>query len=169
MELLEKITAIGEKMIGVLSESAAICLFFAAVFTLPSIISIRCIISGLNEMHRSRTAQKKLYKEYSFRERTILKPAWQKCLHAQKFCRFLIVYHHSIAILFLIELLLAVFSCFFPVLMQVIACFTLIFSIFVCFPVLILSSTLDRYPFQKFKHEFTFRKYHNTDDHNSLW
>lgn len=169
MELLERIAAIWTKTVGILSESAAICLFFAAVFTLPSIISVRFIISGLVEMHRSRTAQKKLHKEYSFGERIVLKPAWQKCLHAQKFCRFLIVYHHSIAILFLIELLLALLSSFLPALMQVLAGFTLIFSILVCFPVLILSFTLDRYPFRNFKHEFTFRKYHNTDDHSSLW
>ncbi len=169
MELLQKITDSITRIIAVLSESVPICLFFAAVFFLPAIFSIRSIISGLVEMHRSRTAQKKLYKEYSFWQKTVLKPAWQKCLHAQKFCRFLILYHHSIAILFLIELLLAVFSHFFPILIQIIACFTLIFSIFFCFPTLILSYSLDRYPFKRLKHEFTFRKYHNTEDHNSLW
>ena len=169
MNLLDKISAGIIRTIGEFSNSEPLCLFITGFVSVLCIICIRGLVSGLFEMHRSRSAQKKLYKEYSFLQKVVLKHAWQACLHAKRFCRFLIIYHHVIAIAFFLELLLALFSVFFPGLAHFIAYFTLISSVCFFTPVCILNTCLDRYPFIKFKHEFTFRKYHNTQDHNSLW
>ena len=120
-------------------------------------------------MHRSRSAIKKINKTYSFGQKVLMKHAWRDCIHAKSFCRGLIVYHHSIFILFVLELLLVLFSNIWPVLMPVIAWSTFVFFVGFVIPTCVLNFVLDRYPFAKLKHEFRFRKYHNTSNHDSLW
>lgn len=169
MTLLERISANAVRIAGELSESAILCSFLMCVFSLASIFCIRSIVSGLFAMHRSKSALKKINKNYSFAQRICLTHAWQDCLHAKRFCRRLIVSHHCIFCSLLVELLLALLSNVWHVLMSVVAWLTLIFVIGISIPVCILNFVLDRYPFQKWKHEFTFRKYHNTSNHDSLW
>lgn len=72
-------------------------------------------------------------------------------------------------VLYLIALLLAVLSNIWPMVLPVIGWYVLALLVLADFPVTILLFVLDRYPFRKFKRQFTFRKYHNTDDHDSLW
>ena len=169
MDIFERITSNATRIAGQLADSALACSFIVFVTALASIFCIRGIISGLFAMHRSRSALKKAYKEYSFGQKVILKHAWWDCLHAKRFCRFLIVCHHCIIGLLLVELLLAILSNTWPALMPVIGWFTIIFLVVITIPVCILNFSLDRYPFAKWNSEFTFRKYHNTQDHNSLW
>ena len=169
MTLQEKISENAMRIAGVFSESAILCSFLMCVFSLLSMFCIRSIVSGLFEMHRSKSALKKINKNYSFGQRICLKHAWQDCLHAKRFCRCLIISHHCIFWLLVVELLLALLSNVWPVLMSVVAWFTLGFVIGISIPVCLLNFVLDRYPFQKWKHEFRFRKYHNTSNHDSLW
>ncbi len=169
MNILERIAANAVRIVGNFSESALACSFLVSVFSIASVVGIRSIISGLMEMHRSKSALKKLNKEYSFGQKMLLKHAWQECLHAKKFCRFLIIWHHCVLALFFVALLLAVLSNIWPVIMPVIGWCTLGLLVLVFFPVYTLVFMLERYPFRKFKKEFRFRKYHNTNDHDSLW
>ena len=157
------------RIVGEFSESAMLCTFLMTVFSLASIICIRSVVSGLFEMHRSRSAIKKINKTYSFGQKILLQHAWRDCLHAKSFCRCLIISHHSIFVLFVLELLLALFSNIWPSLMPVVAWYTIVFVIGISIPACLLNFILDRYPFAKWKHEFRFRKYHNTSNHDSLW
>lgn len=169
MTFFERIAANTARIAGEFSRSALLCSFLLSVFAVAALFCIRGIVSGLFEMHRSKSALKKIKKEFPFGQRMLLIHAWQDCLHAKRFCRGLIISHHCIFCLYLIELLLAVLSNIWPVLMPVIAWYTLVFIVGISIPVCLLNFALDRYPFQKWKHEFRFRKYHNTSDHNSLW
>lgn len=169
MGFLEKIGANAVRIVGVFSESATLCTFLLSVISITSIVGVRGIISGLFAMHRSKSALKKICKNYSFGQRVFLKHAWEDCLHAKQFCRQLIVVHHCIFGLLLVQLLLAILSNIWPALRIVIAWFTLMAGVGFLIPVSLLNFSLDRYPFQKRKHEFTFRKYHNTSNHHSLW
>ena len=157
------------RIVGEFSESAMLCTFLMTVFSLASMICIRGVVSGLFEMHRSRSAIKKINKTYSFGQKILLQHAWWDCLHAKRFCRCLIISHHCIFVLFVLELLLALFSNIWPILMPVVAWYTLVFVVGISIPVCLLNFILDRYPFAKWKHEFRFRKYHNTSNHDSLW
>ncbi len=168
MDLLEKIAANAARIASNLSESAAACSFLMSVCLLTSMLCIRHIVSGLFAMHRSKSALKKIYKNYSFGQKLLLKHAWQDCLHAKEFCRGLIVFHHCALGLYLIGLLLAIFSNIRPALMPIVAWYTLIYLIAIVLPAYLLAFSLDRNPFNRRKNEFTFRKYHNTDDHHSL-
>ena len=169
MAFLDKIVANTVRIVGELSESVVACSFLMAIFSFIAMLAIRGIVSGLFEMHRSRSAIKKVKKEYSLGQKLLLKHAWQDCIHARRFCRRLIIAHHCIFCLFLIELLLALFSNIWPILKLVVAWYTIVFLDCITIPVCLLNFILDRYPFQKWKHEFRFRKYHNTSNHDSLW
>ena len=169
MTLFEKIATNFIRIVGEFSQSAMLCTFLMTVFSLVSIFCIRGLVSGLFEMHRSRSAIKKINKTYSFRQKILLQHAWKDCLHAKKFCRCLIIAHHCIFVLLIFEILLAIASNIWPTLMTVVAWFTLVFVIGISIPVCLLNFILDRYPFAKWKHEFRFRKYHNTNNHDSLW
>lgn len=169
MNFLERISANVNRIIGTFSESALLCVFLTGTIAMVSMISIRCIVSGLFEMHRSKSAVKKVRRNYSFTQKLLLVHAWQDCLHAKRFCRRLIVFHHMVAGLFLAALILAICSHIWSALMPFLAYLTLFFLIGVTVPVCILNFILDRHPFQKMKHEYTFRKYHNTQDHENLW
>lgn len=168
-DLLDRIVANATRIAGQLADSAIACSFIVIVTALLSIFCIRSIISGLFAMHRSRSALKQVNKEYSFGQKVILKHAWNDCLHAKRFCRFLIICHHCIVGLLLVELLLALLSNIWPQLMPIIGWFTIVFLVSITIPVCILNFSLDKYPFAKWKNEYTFRKYHNTKDHESLW
>lgn len=167
--MVEKNAANALRIVGEFSESATLCSFLVAVCSLASIICIRGMVSGLLEMHRSKTALKKVSKTYSLGQKILLQHAWHDCLHAKKFCRRLIISHHCIFVLLIVELLLAIASNLWPLLMPVIAWYTLVFVVGITIPICELCFILDRYPFAKRKHEFRFRKYHNTNDHDSLW
>ena len=169
MAFFEKIAANSIRIVGELSESAAACTFLMVFFSILSMIWIRGVVSGLFEMHRSRSAIKKINKTYSFRQKVLLQHAWRDCLHAKKFCRCLIIAHHCIFVLLILELSLAIASNIWPMLMPVIAWYTLVSVVGISIPVCLPNFILDRYPFAKWKHEFRFRKYHNTNNHDSLW
>ena len=169
MSLPERITENAVRIAGEFSESPALCSFMMAVFSIAAMVCIRFIVSGLFEMHRSKSALKKIYKNYSFGQRMLLKHAWQDCLHARRFCRLLIILHHCIFCLLLIEILAALLSSIWPILIPIIAWYTLACVVCIPLPVCLLNFALERYPFQKLKHEYRFRQYHNTSNHESLW
>lgn len=169
MSILERIAANAIHIAGEFSESPGLCFFVMACFSVLTIICVRNIVSGLFEMHRSKSALKKIYKNYSTVQRMLLKHAWLDCIHAKIFCRRLIVLHHCILGFMLIEILMAILCSIWPVLMPIIAWYTLTFVMCLSLPVFLLNFALDRYPFQKWKHEFRFRIYHNSGDHESLW
>ena len=139
------------------------------IFFVFSIMVIRHIISGLMAVHRSKSALQMIRKTYFLGQKLYLKHAWNHCLHATRFCRGLIIVHHCIFCLWLIGLLLIILGNTFPDLMLITTGYVHVLWYGVFFPIALLYASLDRYPFQKRRHEFRFMKYHNTSDHSSLW
>ena len=168
MEFFRKVGAFAQQTVDRLSDSAWGCIFITFTIFTAVICSLRFIVDGLMQMHRSKTGLKKLYKNYSIGQRLLLLPGWRECLHAARFCRFLIVCHHCVGALFVLHLVLTALSGIFPVLLHFVAWYTLLFAVMVGFPTMLLGVFLDKYPFRKWRHEYTFKKYHNTDDHSSL-
>ena len=145
------------------------CVFVTGLFALVSVLVLRALISGLLEMHKSRSTMKKIGKEYGFWQKVILLPAWKENEHARKFCRFMIVLHHIRVFLMAGLLLMILFASVVPGLSRLAAIFSIIILIVVDLPIYVLSMALDRHPFRRRKHEYRFRKYHNTKDHDSLF
>lgn len=169
MTLSDSLTADLARFADFHTRTPAQCLALLMFSFAFSVLMIRSIVSGLMQMHRSKSALKKLRKTYSLWQKLYLKHAWDHCLHAAKFCRGLIVAHHCIFCLMLIGLLLIMLGNSFPGLMPITTWYTLALLYGVSLPCALLYFSLDRYPFQKRRHEFRFMKYHNTGDHSSLW
>ena len=145
------------------------CVFIASVFAMVSIICLRMLISGLLKMHKSKSAMKKISKEYGFYQNVLLVPAWKENEHAKKFCKFLIVLHHIRVALWISLLLLMLIALVVPSVSKVAASLAITIMVAADFPIIVLNIAMDRYSFKRFKHEYRFQKYHNTKDHNSLF
>lgn len=169
MDLFERIEYNTARIFKVFSESALLCLFLVCIFGIASICCTRGLVAGLFEMHRSRSNIKKTRSKYGFFQKFALKPAWIECIHAKGFCRFLIIAHHTRLAFMLLSLLMAILSNPFPALMAILAPFSAVVFFVVDIPILVFHAIMDRYPFQRLKHEYRFKKYHNTNNHSSLF
>lgn len=169
MEVVNRIIQYAEHIFSIFSESLPACAFLACTFGLCSIVAIRCIVSELFGMHRSKSSLKKIRKPYSFWQSVIMKPAWDECLHAKGFCRKIIICHHMRVILLFFELFLTILANYFPELKLVTGyCAGAIF-LAIDIPILVMHLVLDRYPFQRGKHEYRFRKYHRSAERDRLF
>lgn len=168
-EYMNHITEEIKRIVGVFSDAPMACVFLTSVFAFASVCCCRGIAGGLLEMHRSRSNLKKVRKPYSAWQKMIMKPAWDHCLHAKSFCRFLIIFHHVRVILLLISLALTIVGSAIPALMTITGALSACVFFVMDVPALVLHVLMDRYPLQRLKHEYRFRKYHNTQNHHSLF
>lgn len=169
MDVMSRITEEISEIISVFSEAPLACVFLTSVFAFASVCCSRGIVGGLLEMHRSRSNLKKVRRPYNAWQKIIMKPAWDHCLHAKSFCRFLIVFHHVRVAFLLVSLSMALVGNAVPSLMPItgLLCGCVFFVMDV--PALVFHVIMDRYPFQRLKHEYRFRKYHNTQNHHSIF
>lgn len=144
-----------------LTEDSAVCICLGVCFYLFGSLLSYLMMDGLLRMHRSKTAVKNLKQEYTFWKRLWLIPHQQHCLHAASFCRKLIALQRMGWILFGLYLVLCLFFDSLVVWSTV--------GLFVLFelPMFVLNGLLSRPFIGRFK-EYSFAKYHNTEDHSSL-
>ncbi len=136
----------------------------ALTFWLASFFMLRSILSELLQMHKSKTAVKKIRKQYTFRQKLTLRHVAEHTEHAVKFTRFMIWVHH--------------FSCW-TMLICPLSFFVLSDRWFVYLlagrfllfdaPVMSLFSLLDAHPLNRRKYKMRFTQYHNTSDRTSLF
>ncbi|MBO5837173.1 MAG: hypothetical protein J6Q92_04695 [Oscillospiraceae bacterium] len=127
------------------------------------------LLDSLLKMHRSKSALKKLKKEYTFLQRLRFLHFEGNCRHAVKFCNGMIMYQKigwlCLAVYLFVSLLFVLG--FFPA--TIISWLSV--AIFLCIdlPSFAVSWVLSRpLLFGRFK-EHSFEKYHNTDNHESLF
>ena len=156
-------------MINTLSERPGSIVFISFVFGLLVFITNRCLLSSLLKMHRSKTAVKKILKRYTLKQRFLLYHIREHSKHATGFVKWMIVVHHTNLAVTLLVCILAILTCF-AASLGVIAAWALFAQlVIVVLPVFILEFLLDKHPFHKWKHEYRFNDYHNTDDHESVF
>ena len=158
-----------QQVIKNLSAQPLLCVTFSVLVFLFSSLTNYLLLDSLLKMHRSKTAVRKLRKGYTFLQRMRLLHFKENCRHAIKFCNGMIIYQKigwlCRAIYLLIALLFAfgVYSAVFVARLTV--------GIFLLFdvPVFAIDLLLARpVMFRRFR-EFSFEKYHNTDNHDSLF
>ena len=151
-----------------LSKQPTACIVLSVLIFLFCFLTNYLLLDSLLKMHRSKSAVKKLKKEYTFLKRMRLLHFKENCRHAIKFCNGMIIYQKlgwvCLAIYLFVALLFAfgLFSATFISWLTV--------GIFVAFdmPAFVINRLLARpIIFGRFK-EFSFEKYHNTDNHESL-
>ncbi len=144
------------------------CAVFVCVIGFFILATVRSIAGGLYEMHRSKSAIKKLNKSYSFHQKLFLRHVWEKCLHAQKFSWLLIFCYYVRSACLLVSVLLTALAYIYAATAAVNAYFTVAINVLLDFPVVILHLVLEKHPFRRFRHEYRFEKYNNTSERNRL-
>ncbi len=145
-------------------------LFISFVTGVVALIFLRCIANGLLEMHRSKSALRKLRKEYSLWDRFLMLPPRNHCEHAPKFCRVLICIHHFRLCLLLVALLLSLLGIGIEGLHIVSRGLCLVSTVLIDIPVFILEALLDRrISWRSNRHEYRFKKYAHTRERRKLW
>ncbi len=156
------------QIIDNLSKQPTVCIILSVIIFLFSFLTNYLLLDSLLKMHRSKSAVKKLKKEYTFLQRMQLIHFKENCRHAIKFNSKMIVYQKIswifLALYLIISLLFAfgLFSSKFIVWLTI--------GLFLLFdvPTFAINRLLARpILFARFK-EFSFEKYHNTENHDSL-
>ena len=155
------------QIIDNLSKQPTVCIIFSVFIFLISFFTNYSLLDSLLKMHRSKSAVKKLKKKYTFLQRMQLIHFKENCRHAIKFCNRMIIYQKiswGCITLYLIISLLFAFGLFSAKFIAWLTGILVAFDI----PVFAIHSLLARpILFGRFK-EFSFEKYHNTEDHDSL-
>lgn len=149
--------------------SPGACVYLESIFCIASVFCLRSIVAALVEMHRSRSKIKKLYNRYSFWQKLAMKPAWHECLHAKRFCRVLIVCHHVRLSLFLAVIVSMILESTMFGQVSLSSAIASVVFLLMDVPILVVHLVMDSNPFQRLKNGYRFKKYHNTQDHNSLF
>lgn len=151
------------------SENTALALCLITFLGGISMAMLHDLACDLLKMHKSKTAVKKLCGAYSLIQRLFLRPSWEHCEHAVKFCRAVILLYGlqaaataSVVALGIAALLCGKLCCLFGYTAAAKA-------LFLDAPVLLLSVVLFKRPTNKERGKWRFEKYHNTSNHESLF
>ena len=138
--------------------------FLSAVFAFISILMLRLLLGDLLRMHKSKTAVKKISKQYAFCQKLCLRHVSEHCEHAVRFSRFLVWVHNIYAP---VSAVCLISGWILPARYFVYG--TVMKWILLDVPIWLLMFVLDAHPFRKRKHQWRFAKYHNTSDKTSLF
>ncbi len=144
-----------------------VCVGLSVFFFLFGYLTIYCLLNSLLKMHRSKSAVKKIKKEYNFKQKLWLTPFETNCIHAVKFCKGLIWFWRVRCLSFALYLMLGMAAIFGLPVNTIIAWFSAGMFVLFDIPQFIINLLLSR-PFIGRFREYSFEKYHNTKDHESL-
>ena len=156
------------QIIDNLSKQPTTCIIFSVIIFLLSFLTNYLLLDSLLKMHRSKSAVKKLKKEYRFLQRMQLIHFKDNCRHAIKFCSKMIVYQKISTIFLALYLIISLLFAFGLFSSKFIAWLTVGLFLLFDVPTFAINRLLARpIIFGRFK-EFSFEKYHNTENHDSL-
>ena len=154
------------ELIEKLSREPAVCV----IVTVMIFLFCYCtdlLLGSLLKMHRSRSALKKLKKQYSLRQRLGLCHFRDRCLHAVPFCRGMVLFLRLGWVIMGVYLLCALAYAFGGCSAVSLAWCSAGILLGFCMPTWAVNLALARPLFGRFR-EFSFEKYHNTDNRHSL-
>ena len=154
-------------IISNLAELPGVCFGITLFFFLFGFVMLYSLLDSLLKMHRSKSAVKKIKKEYKLKHKMWLIPFETNCVHAVKFCKGLIWFWRVRCFTFALYLMLGLAAIFGLSVNAIIAWFSVGMFVFFDVPQFIIQLLLSR-PFIGRFREFSFEKYHNTNDHESL-
>ena len=151
-----------------MAEIPGVCVLLSIFFFLLGWFTVYSLADALLKMHRSKSAVRKIKKKYTFRQLFWMVPHERECIHAPKFCTALVYVWRTRCVVFALYLLLGAMALFGLPVNTAIAWYTA--GIFVLFdvPQFIVDLSLMRPLIGRFR-EFSFQKYHHTQDFTSIF
>ena len=157
-----------QQIIENLSKQPTVYIVLSVLIFLFSFSTNYLLLDSLLKMHRSKSAVKKLKKEYTFLQRMRLLHFKENCLHAIKFCNRMIIYQKVAWVYFALYLIISLLFAFGLFSAKFITWLTVGIFMLYDVPTFAINRLLARpILFGRFK-EFSFEKYHNTENHNNL-
>ena len=154
---------------NIFSESLDACILLGSIMGIISVFMLRILIGELVQMHRSSSKLKKLYRQYNFRQKFLMQPAWQECLHAKRFCRVCIVCHHIRLCLLFVMLICVILENAISGNITLSAFVSSLIFWIMDIPIIALNLILTKLSFRRHQSKYRFLKYHNTKNHHSLF
>lgn len=127
------------------------------------------LLDSLLKMHRSKSALEKLKKEYTFLQRLGFLHFKGNCRHAVKFCNSMIIFQKSGWICFAVYLFAVLLFAFDFFSADTISWLSVVIFLYFGLPSLVINWALGRpLLYGRFK-KYSFEKYHNTNNHKSIF
>ena len=168
--MIEKISAVKENIINgfnSLSNSPVLCAFLFCVFFFVFYLFIGVLINKLFRVHRSKTACRKIMKEYSFWQKALLFHHKTHCLHAKSFCEKMVNYLYVHAVFFAFGIIAMIIEGILTEKASVSAYILIIQAIAFTLPSFIIDIILAEFPLRKMS-PYKFEKYHQTKEYDKL-
>ncbi len=150
-----------------LSREPGACVLLMVLLFLFSFLLVFLLMESLLKMHRSKTAVKQIKKEYSLFQNIIQLPLEKHGLHASRFCKGFIRFHRIGMGGFAAYLLVALGNGLGLISDAFLAWSSAGMFLLYEMPVFVLNGILSR-PFIGRFREYSFQKYHNTENHDQL-
>ena len=156
------------QLIENLSAQPIVCITLSVfIFLFASLINY-LLLDSLLKMHRSKSALKKLKKEYTLLQRLRFLHFKANCRHAAKFCNGMIIYQRFGWFCLALYLFMALLFAFGFIPASINSRLSVAIFLFFDFPSFAINWALSRPLLGRFK-EHSFEKYHNTSNHQSLF
>lgn len=169
--MFDKLTEVKENFIkfsNFMSESPGLCVFFSILCFFMFYLSVNSIVNSLFRVHQSKSARRKIMKEYSFWQKAALIPHKTYCLHAKRFCARMVNYLYAHAVFFAIGLIYMIIACFVPEKHNLSFYFLLIQFLAFALPFSITGLILEEKPWLRSHTGYRFEKYHHTKEFEKL-
>lgn len=169
--MFEKISVVKENLIGflnLLSESPGSCVFLLILSFLISYLWTASLVYSLFRVHRSKTACRKIMKEYSFWQKALLIPHKTHCLHAKKFCAKIIYCLYVHAAFVAIGFISVIFESIVSEQLTISIYFLIIDFLAFALPEFVAELILEEKPWLRFNKKYRFEKYHHTKEFEKL-
>lgn len=154
-------------IISNLVEHPGVCFGLTVFFYLFGFSMLYGLLDALLKMHRSKSAVKKIKEDYKLIHKIWLIPFEANCIHAEKFCKGLVWFWRIRCFAFALYLALGLAATVGLSVNAIIAWFSVGMFVLFDIPQFLIQLLLSR-PFIGRFREFSFEKYHNTKDHESL-
>ena len=151
------------------SENTVLAQFLTTFLGEISMVMLHDLACDLLKMHKSKTGVKKLCRAYSLIQCLCLRPAWDHCTHAVKFCRVVILLYGLQAAATVSVVVLGIAALLGGKLCRFFGYTAVAKALFLDVPVLLLSVVLFKRPTNKERGKWRFEKDHNTSNHESLF
>lgn len=148
-----------------LTESPELCIFLFILFFFVFYLWVNVLTESLFDVHRSKTAVRKIMKEYSFLQKALRTPHKTHCLHAKKFCIKIINYLYIHALFFAIGLIIMITECILSEKMTVSVCIFITQILAFVAPMFVSEIILHEFPMRR---GYKFEKYHHTKEFEKL-
>ena len=150
-----------------MADSPALCIFHLILFFLIFYLFIGVLVDRLFQIHRSKTACKKIMKDYKFWQKALLIPHKTHCLHAKSFCKKMVSYLYAHALFLAAALTTVIIEYAVSERLNVSVYLLIVQSAVFSLPSFVIDIILSEFPFRK-RSPFRFEKYHNTKEYEKL-